>query len=309
MQQETQTRNGAVKLNGHQVQLTNQSKIYWPEEKITKGELVDYYLSVADIMLPHLKNRPMSLHRFPNGIKGVSFYQKDLDVKNIPDWLKTVAIHASSTGKDVDYLLCNNEATLAYMANLGCIEVNPWLSRTTNLDNPDYIVLDLDPEDISFKHVIDTALCIRDILEEMDIGSYVKTSGSTGLHIYIPVACKYEYEVCRFFAQHVATEAHERMPDVTSITRAKAQRKHKVYIDYLQNSFGQTVAAPYSARPKPGATVSAPLLWKEVTGKLKISDYHIGNMHKRLDKVGDLWKEIHKQRNDLKAIIKNMDQN
>lgn len=311
MEQETQTRKKdvTVKLNGHPVQLTNQEKIYWPEDEITKGELVAYYLEVADVLLPHLKDRPLSLHRFPNGINGVSFYQKDLDLKTSPDWLKTVPILASSTGKVVDYLVCNNAATLAYMANLGCIELNPWLSRTSKLDNPDYIVLDLDPEGISFKYVIETALCIHEILEEMEVKSYVKTSGSSGIHIYIPVAAKYEYEVCRFFAQHVATEAHARMPKVTSIVRAKAQRKNKVYIDYLQNSFGQTVAAPYSVRPKPGATVSAPLRWEEVNGKLRLEDFHIGNMPKRLKKVGDLWKDIHKQKNDLKAIVKSMDRN
>ncbi|WP_295125878.1 non-homologous end-joining DNA ligase [uncultured Chitinophaga sp.] len=293
-----------VKLNGHPVNLTNRNKIYWPEEEITKGELVDYYLSISDILLPHLKNRPLSLHRFPNGINGISFYQKDLDVKNIPAWLKTIPIHAASTGKNVDYLICNNEATLAYMANLGCIEINPWLSRNPNLDHPDHVVLDLDPEDISFKHVIETALCIKEILDELELESYIKTSGSSGLHIYIPVAGKYDYETCRTFAEYVAKQANGLLPKTTSVVRAKVQRKNKVYIDYLQNSFGQTVAAPYSVRPRPGVTVSAPLLWKEVNEKLKLEDYHINNMAKRLEKMGDLWKDIHKQKNDLKRVMK-----
>lgn len=299
--------NTTVKLNGHQVNLTHRNKLYWPKEKISKGELLDYYLSVADVILPHLKNRPQSLHRFPNGITGISFYQKDLDLKNVPSWIKTESIHASSTGKYVDYLVCNNEATLAYMANLGCIELHPWLSRLGHLDHPDFIILDLDPEDIAFKYVIKTAQCIHDILEEMALESYVKTSGSTGIHIYIPVGAKYTYDTCRMVAEHIAATAHERLPEFTSIVRAKAQRKKKVYIDYLQNSIGQTVAAAYSVRPRAGATVSMPLLWREVNDKLHIEDFHIGNVLKRLEKKGDLWKEIHKQRNDLKQIIKKLE--
>lgn len=317
MEQETRTKHpermplpeeddATVKLNGHQVNLTHRTKLYWPKEKISKGQLIDYYLSVADVILPHLKNRPQSLHRFPNGITGISFYQKDIDVKNVPSWIKTESIHASSTGKYVDYLVCNNKATLAYMANLGCIELHPWLSRLGHLGHPDFIILDLDPEDIDFSYVIKTAQCIHEILEEMEIESYVKTSGATGIHIYIPVGAKYEYDTCRMVAEHIATLAHERLPEFTSIVRAKAQRKKKVYIDYLQNSIGQTVAAAYSVRPRAGATVSVPLLWGEVNASLHIEDFHIGNVLKRLEKKGDLWKEIHKQKNDLKQIIKKL---
>lgn len=292
-----------LKLNKQEVQLTNQQKIYWPEEKITKGQLIDYYMSVADYILPHLKDRALSLHRYPNGITGQSFYQKDLDLEQVPSWLKTTPVHSESTNKTIDYLVCNNEATLAYMVNLGCIEINPWLSRIRKPDYPDYVVLDLDPEEVRFTAVVETALAIRKILESHDLVSYCKTSGASGLHIYVPTGGKYPYETCRLFAEYIAQTAHEQLPDITSIVRAKSKRKNKVYIDFLQNAWGQTIACPYSARPQPGASVSTPLHWKEVNAKLSIKDYHIGNTLKRLEKQGDLWENILKEKNDLKTIL------
>lgn len=292
-------------LNKRSVSLTNQQKIYWPQEKITKGQLIDYYISVADYILLHLKDRPLSLHRFPNGITGMSFYQKDMDVKTIPSWLKTISFTAESTGKEVDYLLCNDAATLLYMVNLGCIEVNPWLSRISKPEHPDNIVIDLDPEGIPFSAVIETAQCVHEILEKYSINSYCKTSGSRGLHIFIPTGAKYEYETCRLFAEFIARETNAQLPGITSVIRTKSQRKKKVYVDFLQNSRGQTIAAPYSVRPKPGATVSTPLDWKEVNEQLDMKDFHIGNTVSRLKKKGDLWANIYKDKNDLKAVLKN----
>jgi bifunctional non-homologous end joining protein LigD len=297
-----------LQLNRHEVQLTNQQKFYWPKEKITKGQLIDYYLSVADYILPHLKDRALSLHRFPNGITGQSFYQKDLDLEQAPDWIQTTQVHSESTNKMIDYLVCNNEATLAYMVNLGCIEINPWLSRIKKPEHPDYVILDLDPEAIAFTHVVETAQTIRKILEQHDIVSCCKTSGATGLHIYIPTGARYPYETCRLFAEYIAQEAHARLPETTSIVRAKAKRKNKVYIDFLQNSRGQTIASPYSARPQPGAPVATPLEWKEVNAKLNVKDYHIGNTLKRLERRGDLWENIQKEKNNLKTILKTVEQ-
>ncbi|MGX5818024.1 non-homologous end-joining DNA ligase [Chitinophaga lutea] len=291
-------------LNRQQVTLTNQNKYYWPKEKITKGQLIDYYLAVAPYLLPHLKDRPLSLNRFPNGINGPSFYQKDLDTATIPGWLKTEPVFSESNNKTVDYLVCNNEATLAYMINLGCIEVNPWLSRISKQENPDYVVIDLDPEDIAFRHVVDTANVVHEVLEGLGIQGFCKTSGATGLHIYIPVGAKYSYETSRLFAELVAREAHSRLPDVTSVVRAKSKRQKRVYIDFLQNSRGQTIAAPYSARPKPGATVSTPLHWEEVNGKLDVRAFHIGNTLDRLKTEGELWEKISTIKNDLKAVVK-----
>jgi bifunctional non-homologous end joining protein LigD len=295
-----------LKLNGKQVKLTNQNKLYWEEEGISKGELVDYYMDMADYILPYLKDRPMSLHRFPNGIKDPGFYQKDVDKETAPEWLKTVSLHAASASRDVDYLLCNNAATLAYMVNLGCIEQNPWLSRVNKLDNPDYIVLDLDPEAIAFKYVVETALTIKETLDDMNITAFCKTSGASGIHIYIPTGAKYNYDTCRLFAEYVARQVQAKLPRTTSVIRAKSQRNKKVYIDFLQNSRGQTVAAPYSVRPKPGATVSAPLRWDELTDDLAISDFTLYNMRERVAELGDLWEGIDKVKNDLKSVINNI---
>lgn len=295
-------------LNSKKVTLTNQSKLYWPDEKITKGQLVDYYLSVSKYILPHLKDRPLSLHRFPNGINSPSFYQKDLDLTQTPAWIKSVPLLADSTGKNVDYLVCNNEATLAYMVNLGCIEINPWLSRLNTLDHPDFVILDLDPENIDFKYVVETAQHIKAMLDGFSITSFCKTSGSTGLHIYIPTGtAKVSYDSSRLLAEFIARQVNEELWETTSVVRAKAARSKKVYIDFLQNSRGQTVAAPYSVRPKPGATVSMPLLWKEVTAKLSISDFDIFNSLKRVNEKGDLWQDIRSVKNDLRKAIREIE--
>ncbi|WP_157304753.1 DNA ligase D [Chitinophaga tropicalis] len=290
-------------LNSKKVTLTNQQKLYWPKEKITKGMLIDYYLAMADYVLPYIKDRALSLHRFPDGIKSAGFYQKDLDTATIPEWLKTISIYSESTSRNVDYLVCNNEATLAYMINLGCIEVNPWLSKIKKPDNPDYIVLDLDPESISFRYVVETAQVIKETLDEMGVTAFCKTSGASGIHIYIPTGAKYNYDTCRLFAEYVAGLVQKKLPRTTSIIRAKSQRNKKVYIDYLQNSRGQTVASPYSVRPKPGATVSAPLSWDELTDDLAIGDFTIFNMQERLNEVGDLWEGILSVKNDLRKVI------
>ncbi len=292
-----------VTLNSKKVPLTNQQKLYWPDEKITKGELIDYYMEMADYVLPYLKDRPLSLHRFPNGIRDAGFYQKDVDTEAAPDWVKTVTLHAASASRDVDYLVCNNAATLVYMANLGCIEMNPWLSRVKNLDNPDYIVLDLDPENIAFKYVVETALAIKELLDKVGVKSFCKTSGASGLHIYVPTGGKYNYETCRLFAEYVAKQVQQDLPKITSVIRTKSKRNKKVYIDYMQNSRGQTVASPYSVRPKPGATVSAPLNWDELNDDLAISNFTMENMGDRVKEVGDLWKDIDKTKNDLRKAI------
>ncbi len=183
-----------------EIKCTNINKIYWPGEGITKGDLINYYQNISKYILPYLKNRPQSLNRHPNGIKGPSFYQKDMDVEKLPDWVKTFKFHSKSTGKNIDYLLCNDEATLVYMANLGCIEINPWHSKYTAPDNPDYMMLDLDPGDIGFVHVVDTALVIKEICDEIKVDSFCKTSGATGLHIYIPLGGKYDYDDIKLFA-------------------------------------------------------------------------------------------------------------
>ncbi|MGZ3885596.1 MAG: DNA ligase D, partial [Bacteroidia bacterium] len=303
---ETNTVNTDLTVGKTVLHLTNQDKVYFPGEHITKGDIINYYDAVSSYILPYLKDRPQSMNRFPNGINGPSFYQKDVDVAKSPDWIKTEKIYSESNNKHIDYLVCNDKATLLYMANLGCIEINPWNSRIASPEHPDWVVIDLDPEDISFKEVVRTALEVKKVMDELGVPCYCKTSGATGLHIFTPLSGKYDYELVKTFAEMIATMVNKRLPDTTSIVRSPAKRKQKVYIDFLQNRRGQTLAAPYSVRPKPGATVSTPLDWKEVNATLDPKKFTIKNTLARLEKKGDLWKPVIGKGVNLDRVIKKM---
>ncbi|WP_432671734.1 DNA ligase D [Flavobacterium sp. SM2513] len=281
-----------LKLGKKTLHLTNQNKIYFPESGLTKGAVLEYYKAVAGSILPYLKNRPQSMHRFPNGITGSSFYQKDVDLAAVPKWLKTVPIPSASTDKELNYLICNDTATLLYMANLGCIDFNPWNSTTKKLDNPDWMVIDIDPEKDDFKLVVEVALMVKTVMDELDTPCYCKTSGASGLHVYVPLAAKYRYESVLLFAELIAREVHFRLPQTTTLERSIKKRNHKIYIDYLQNRKGQTLAAPYSIRPRIGATVSTPLQWEEVTKELHPSQFTLKNVLERFAEKGDLWKPV-----------------
>lgn len=285
------------------VHLTNQEKLYFPKDKITKGDIVSYYKEIAPLMLPYLIDRPQSMNRFPNGINGPSFFQKDVDIDKVPEWIKTERIFSESTKEYIDYLICNDTATLVFMANLGCIEINPWNSQLKKIHNPDWVVIDLDPEKIAFKEVVRTALEIKKLLDELETDCYCKTSGASGLHIYIPLAQKYDYDIAKTFAQVISQKIFSRIPAITSVERSPAKRQKKVYLDFLQNRRGQTLAAPYSVRPKPGATVSTPLEWEEVNEKLDPTSFTIKTTFKRLEKKGDLWKPVIGKGVDLNKIL------
>ncbi len=296
-----------ITLSGRKVKCTNLNKIYFPDEGYAKSDLINYYQNISPFILPYLKDRPQSLNRHPNGIKGLSFYQKDMDVSQIPTWIKTVKLFSKSNDDYIDYLICNDAATLVYMANLGCIEINPWHSTYLKPDEPDYMMLDLDPGEISFVEVVNTALVIKEICDEINISCYCKTSGATGLHIYIPLAAKYNYDDIKLFAEIMATIVHSRLPGTTSIERSTAKRKDKIYIDFLQNRKGQTIAAPYSVRPRPHATVSTPLLWKEVNHQLTPEIFTIRNTEARLSKTGDLWKPVLQKGIVLTKVLKSIE--
>ena len=294
-----------VKIEGQTLKLTNLKKLYWPKEKITKGSLLEYYHKVAEYMLPYMIDRPQSLNRFPNGVTGENFYHKNMTGK-LQKGLKTFRRYSESTEEDKDFLVCNGEASLLYMANLGCIEMNPWHSRTSSPEKPDWCVVDLDPGRISFERVIETANVIKGILDQLKIHSVPKTSGSTGIHIYIPLGAKYSYEQSKQLAELIANLAHDELPEFTSLIRNPRKREDKIYIDYLQNRPIQTICAPYSVRPKPGATVSTPLHWDEVKPGLKISSFTMKNIFERLHREGDLFKDVLGHGIDLKATMKNL---
>jgi bifunctional non-homologous end joining protein LigD len=280
-----------VSINRRKLKLTNLDKIYFPEDGFTKGDIVGYYRKISKYMLPYLKDRPESMLRHPNGIHGKSFFHKNVDHMP-PDWVKTEKIYSEHNENYINYLICNDAATLVFMANLGCIEINPWFSRIQSQENPDYLVIDLDPEEISFDKVVETAQNVKEALDMAGAKSYCKTSGATGLHVYVPLKAKYDYDIARDFAHLVGQIVNSWIPDFTSLERSPSKRKKKVYLDYLQNRKGQTLAAPYSVRPRPGAPVSTPLKWAEVKQGLHPSDFTIKNIFKRLEKTGDLFKPV-----------------
>lgn len=279
------------KINGHDLSFSNLSKVYWPKDKITKRDMLNYYYQAAPYMLPYMKNRPMSLNRHPNGIEGESFYQKDVTGK-VPDWIATFPYHTDEGG-DRNFMVCESEADILYMASLGCIEMNPWSSRVNKPDHPDWCIIDLDPSEKSkFDQVIEAANVTRQVLESAGIEGYCKTSGSTGLHIYIPLGAKYTYEQSKEFGRLIVTLVHEQLPKTTSIERTIRERKGKMYLDFLQNRPQATLATAYSLRPKPGATVSMPLEWDEVKKGLKMQDFTIRNAIARVRERGDLFKPV-----------------
>jgi len=295
---ETQVR----KIKGHELKFTNLSKIYWPEDKVTKRDMFNYYYQVAEYILPYLKDRPQSLNRFPGGIHGPSFYQKDVKGK-APDWAETFP-YENGEGEKKEYLVGTDVDSLLWMASLGCIEINPWFSRVQHPDNPDYCVIDLDPgKNTTFDQVINAALEVKKVLDAIDVTSYPKTSGSTGIHIYIPLNAKYSYDQSQLFAKLIVSLVHKQIPDYTSLERMVSARKGKMYLDFLQNRPGATIAGPYSLRPKIGATVSMPLHWDEVKPGLEMKDFNIFNAIDRLKVKGDLFKGVLGKGIDLKKAI------
>ncbi|MDB5160887.1 MAG: ligase [Candidatus Saccharibacteria bacterium] len=288
--------------NRGDLKFTHLDKVFFPEKGYTKGDLVEYYKSIGDYILPYIKDRPHSLLRQPNGINGKAFFQKDVDHMP-PDWIKTVPIYSESNQKEINYLVVDKLASLLYMVQLGCIEINPWNSRVQALARPDWCVLDLDPEDIAFSEVVKVAQVIHDLCEEFKISHYPKTSGKTGIHVYIPLGARYDYEQTKQFGQLLANLAHQRIPDTTSLERSPAKRQGRVYVDYLQNRQGQTLAAPYSVRPTVSASVSTPLHWDEVNQRLDPMKFTIKNTAKRLKSVGDIWKPVIGPGVDIGKII------
>lgn len=303
----TENTSALVTVDKHQLTLSNVNKIYFPKDKITKGDVIAYYDMMAPIVLPYLKDRPLNLLRNPNGINEKGFYHKDAG-ENTPKWIKTYPEFSTSSNKTVDYIVCNNKATLIYLANLGCIEMNPWNSTTRSPEKPTYLIIDIDPSPKNtFDQVITVAQAVEEVLSRAGAVTYAKTSGATGIHVYMPLGNKYGYEIAREFGRVVATMVTEMLPGLTSVERSLKKRGNKIYVDFLQNSKGQTLASAYSIRPREGATVSTPLLWKEVKAGLHPSQFTIHNIEKRVKKLGDIFFMVLKEGNNLKTCLKNID--
>ncbi|HYK57782.1 MAG TPA: non-homologous end-joining DNA ligase, partial [Flavisolibacter sp.] len=292
-----------IVLNGHELKLTNLDKLYWKKEKFSKGDMINYYLQMAPYMLPYMLDRPQSLNRHPNGIEGPNFFQKNMEGK-LPAWMQTHKDFSESTNETIEYLVCSNEATLIYMANLGCIEMHPWHSRSQSWQNPDWCLIDLDPDKSnSFDQVIDVAQVVKKVLDSIGAACCVKTSGSSGIHIYIPLGAKYDYDQSKQLAELVVNMVNQELPELTSVERSPAKRKGKLYLDYLQNRETQTAAAPYSLRPKPGVPVSTPLDWSEVKKGLTPTTYNARNIFERVQAEGDLFKPVLGKGIDLEKVL------
>jgi bifunctional non-homologous end joining protein LigD len=274
-----------------EVRLTNLRKVFWPEDGYTKGDLVGYYDAVAPLMLRYLRERPVVLTRYPDGIKGKSFFQKDAPVF-VPDWVRTESVYSKDSDRDIRFFVLDDAESLRYVANLGTIPIHMWCARSGTLERPDWMVLDLDPKGAPFAHVIEVARALRKILEGLELPSYPKTSGASGLHILIPLGRRYTHEECRTFARLLAMLGLQAKPEISTMARPLHARGGKVYIDWGQNGHGNTIVAPYSLRPLPGAPASCPLRWSEVNAKLDPSKFTLKTVPARFAKIEDPLKGV-----------------
>ncbi|MFH1643734.1 MAG: non-homologous end-joining DNA ligase [bacterium] len=295
-----------IKLNNHKIELRNEEKIFFPKNKITKGDLIKYYKEISPVMLPYLKDRAISMQRFPSGIKGISFYEKDAP-GYFPKWIKTVNVKRKTNGS-YNCVVCQNAATLVYIANQGCITPHIWLSTIKKLNYPDKIIFDLDLEKATptnFKLACQTAKALKEIIESIGLSAYVMTTGSKGLHVCIPIKIEYTFDKIRAFAKQIALKAIEKNPDKLTLESRKEKRKNKLLIDIMRNGFGATSVTPYAIRPIEGAPVATPLEWKELDKKnLSSQTYTIKNIFNRLSKTGDAWKLLPKNRKSLNLALK-----
>jgi len=281
---------------------TNLEKVFWPAEGYTKGDLIEYYRAVAPWLLPLLKDRPLVLTRYPDGIEGKSFFQKDAP-GFVPEWVRTERMWSENAQREIDYFVCDDVETLLFLANLGSVPLHIWSSRVRTLQNPDWTILDFDPKGAPFEHVVRLALEARALCEAMQLPSYPKTSGATGLHVLVPLGRQLTYEQSRSLAELMARVIAARHPEIATVARNPAARGGKVYVDFLQNGHGRLLVAPYSVRPRPGATCSTPLEWKEVGGRLDPAAFTIRSLPKRLAKKGDLLRGLLEEAPDLPRAL------
>ena len=287
-----------LEVDRRHVSVTSLDRIYWPDEKLTKFDLLCFYLKVADYIMPYLNNRPAILQRWPRGIKAPMFFQQDLD--SAPEFIKTVRL-TNQEGRDLDYGVYTGVASLLHFVNLGTIEQHPWHSTTKHLGQPDWIAIDLDPKKAPWENVLQVALTVKEVADEIGLDVFPKTSGSSGLHIYVPLKPVNDYEKVAEFARLFATEVAQRAPRIATVERTIAKRAAtQVYVDWMQNARGKTLAAVFGARAKPKATVSMPLTWKQVSQGVKITDFTITNVQEMLKKKTDPWAGFFKARQALK---------
>ena|SRR3990167_3573612 len=310
-----------LKIGNHIIQISNETKILFPKSKITKGDLIEYYSKASKLIIPFLKDRPLTLRRFPNGIHKDSFYQKNTP-EYYPDWIERIAIEKSDKSV-IHYVNCTNKATLVFLANQGCIELHPWLSELPNLNNPNKLIFDLDPASAkatqsthsattgtapgkpsasSFDLVRETAFIIKDALKEHGLKSYVMTTGSKGLHVVVPLKPLVNFDIVRDFAKNLANELVSQDPKHLTTEISIKKRGKRVFLDYLRNAWSATAISPYAVRAKENAPVATPLYWEEVKDKkLTSQKYDIYTVFEKIETDGNPWKDFNKNRVKLKT--------
>lgn len=294
-----------LRLGRHTVELSNPDKVLFPDAGVTKGDLVDYYREIADRMLPYLEDRPVSMHRFPDGIDGEGFYQKEIP-DYFPGWIERVKV--KKEGGKVTHVVCQNAATLVYLANQACITPHVWLSRKDKLDYPDRMIFDLDPPSHDFAPVRRAARAVRELLEELGFTPYAMTTGGRGLHVVVPLDRRADFDAARNFARDVAELVARRDPERLTTEPRKDKRRGRLFVDYLRNAYAQTGVPPYAVRPRPGAPVAMPVAWSDLgDSKLRGNRYDTRNALRRLGRVEDPWKGMARRARSLTSPRKKLD--
>ena len=289
--------NLVIQLGSERVSLTSLDRVYWPDQGFTKFDLLSYYLNVSSHLMPFLKDRPAILQRYPRGVKAPMFFQQDLE--SAPAFIKTVRL-TNQEGRELNYAVYTTVGSLLHFVNLGTIEQHPWHSTIKHLDKPDYLMLDLDPKEAPWQNVLDVAMICKEVFDELGLPAFPKTSGSSGIHVYLPLKPKHDFGKIAALATALASEVAQRAPKIATVQRSLAKRqKQQVYVDAMQNARGKTIAAVFSARAKPGASVSMPLTWKQVERGVQISDFTIQNTSKLPGKRRDAWSTFFDSRQEL----------
>ncbi len=293
---------GGIGVGAPRLQLTNLDKVFWPDDGFTKGDLLDYYEAIGESLLPYLADRPLVLDRYPDGIDGKNFFQKDAP-NFVPSWVRTVPIDEGE-GKRNNYLICDSVESLLYIINLGAIPLHVWSSRVDDLERPDWCTLDLDPKEAPFTDVVEVARAVRAVCDEIGLPCYPKTSGKTGMHILVPLGRRFSHEQAKMLGELIARVVAAEHPDTATVVRSPSGRGARVYIDFVQNGRGRLLVAPYSARPMPGGTVSAPLRWTEVTRKLDFRKHTLTTLPRRMKRMkSDPCASVLDDDPDLEAAI------
>jgi bifunctional non-homologous end joining protein LigD len=295
----------AKSREAHETEVSRPEKIFFPGSGITKGDVVEYYRRIAKTILPHLRGRPLVLQRFPDGLRRAGFFQKDVP-EYFPDWIPTVSL--KKEGGQVRYALCDNTATVVYLANQACLTLHAWLSRKPKWDYPDRMIFDLDPPGKEFQHVSEAASGLRKLMEALDLEPFVMATGSRGLHVVVPLDRTMSFDLVRDFARDVAELLAERHPQTLTTEMRKNRRRGRLYLDTMRNAYGQTVVAPYTVRAKPEAPVATPLEWNEISAKLNPHGFTLRNIFQRLHEKEDPWRRINRHAHSLKTARRRLDE-